>query len=150
MSDVKQTVGFLQRVPLFRGLKTRQLEHIAKRFVEREFAAGQAVVTQGQGGEGFFVIVSGKAEVIRERSDGTKAVVNTFGPTDFFGELALLDDAPRMAQVRAAEDCTLAVFFREDFLGLLQTHAGIASKISLQLARHIGQRLREAVHRYTV
>ena len=68
----------------------------------------------------------------------------------FFGELALLDDAPRMAQVRAAEDCTLAVFFREDFLGLLQTHAGIASKISLQLARHIGQRLREAVHRYTV
>ena len=85
MNDVKQTVGFLQRVPLFHGLKTRQLEHIARRFVEREFPAGQAVVTQGQGGEGFFVVVSGRAEAIRERSDGTKAVVNTFGPTDFFG-----------------------------------------------------------------
>jgi CRP-like cAMP-binding protein len=55
-----------------------------------------------------------------------------------------------MAQVRAAENCTLAVFFRDDFMSLLQTHAAIASKISLQLSRHIGKRLREAVHRYVV
>jgi CRP-like cAMP-binding protein len=64
--------------------------------------------------------------------------------------MALLDDAPRMAQVRAAEDCTLAVLFREDFLGLLHTHALIASKLSLALSHILGNRLREAVNRFVV
>jgi CRP-like cAMP-binding protein len=68
----------------------------------------------------------------------------------FFGELALLDNSPRSAQVRAAEDCTIGVLFREDFLTLLETHATVASKISLQLSRHIGKRLREAIHRYVL
>jgi CRP-like cAMP-binding protein len=54
----------------------------------------------------------------------------------------LLDDMPRMAQARAETACTLAVMARGEFLGLLETHAVIASKISLQLARHLGQRLR--------
>ena len=95
MNDLKQTVGFLQKVPLFQGLNNRQLEHLAKRMVERTYISEQPIVTQGKGGEGFFVIVSGKAEAFRERGDGVRVEVNTFGPTDFFGELALLDDGLR-------------------------------------------------------
>ncbi|MCK4316266.1 MAG: cyclic nucleotide-binding domain-containing protein, partial [Anaerolineae bacterium] len=87
MANVKETVGFLNRVPLFQGLKKRQLERLAHKFVPREYAAGQAIVTQDKGGEGFFIIASGQAEAIRERADGDKVTVNTFGPTDFFGEL---------------------------------------------------------------
>jgi len=68
MSDLKQTVGFLQNVPLFHGLNNRHLELLAKRMVDRHYAAGQPIVTQGHGGEGFFVIVSGKAEAYRERA----------------------------------------------------------------------------------
>jgi CRP-like cAMP-binding protein len=58
-----------------------------------------------------------------------------------FGELALLDGAPRTAQVRAAEDCVLAALSRADFGNLLETHARIASKIALQLARDLGHKL---------
>ena len=60
-----------------------------------------------------------------------------------FGELALLDDAPRAAQARAAEDCVLASLSRGDFESLLDTHAVIASKIPLQLARQLGRQLRD-------
>lgn len=60
-----------------------------------------------------------------------------------FGELALLDGTPRSAQARAEEDCVLAVLARADFVGLVETHAVIASKIALQLARALGQKLRE-------
>jgi CRP-like cAMP-binding protein len=60
----------------------------------------------------------------------------------FFGDLALLDNSPRSAQVRALDACELAVFFRDDFLALMETDAVIGYKISLALARHIGQRLR--------
>ena len=78
MEDIKTIVGFLHRVPLFHSLKNRQLETLAKRFVERSYPAGKVIVTQGQGGEGFFVIVSGKCQAVRERSDGEKVVVNHF------------------------------------------------------------------------
>ena len=58
-------------------------------------------------------------------------------------DMALLDDSPRTAQARAMENCELAVFFRADFLGLMETDAVIGYKISLALARLIGQRLRD-------
>ncbi len=60
-----------------------------------------------------------------------------------FGELALLDDAPRAAQARAADDCVLASLARGDFESLLDTHAVVASKIALQLARQLGRQLRD-------
>ena len=135
MADVKQTIGFLARVPLFRGLEKRQLERLAKRFVEREYAAGEAIVTQDKGGEGIFIIVSGKAEAIRERADGIKAVVNTFGPTDFFGELALLDDGLRTASVVTTEATKCLALARWDFLGILKEDADMGVVIAQELAK---------------
>jgi CRP-like cAMP-binding protein len=74
--------------------------------------------------------------------DGPQLVVE-LAPGSFFGDLALLDNSPRNAQARALDECELAVFFRDDFLGLMDTDAVIGYKISLALARHIGQRLRD-------
>ena len=54
------------------------------------------------------------------------------------------NNAPRSAQARAAEDCTLLVLFRGDFMGLMESHGLIASKIAMQLARYLGARLRNA------
>jgi CRP-like cAMP-binding protein len=142
MSDLKQTIGFLQNVPMFHGLNNRQLEHLAKRMVERVYAAGQPIVTQGQGGEGFFVIVSGKAEASRERSDGVKAVVNTFGPTDFFGELALLDDGLRTASVVASEPTQCLVLTRWDFLTALREGD---VEMSITILQELAKRFRRAL-----
>ncbi len=120
MSDLKQTTGFLQKVPLFQSLNNRQLELLAKRMVERQYNSEQPIVTQDQGGEGFFVIVSGKAQALRQRSDGVQVPVNSFGPTDFFGELALLDDGMRTASVIASEPTQCLVLTRWDFLSALR------------------------------
>ena len=135
MADVKKTVDFLNRVPLFRGLKKRQLERLAKRFVPREYVAGEAIVTQDKGGEGIFIIVSGQAEAIRERADGAKVVVNTFGPTDFFGELALLDDGLRTASVVATEATQCLALTRWDFLAALKQDVDMAITILEELAK---------------
>ena len=135
MADVQQTVGFLARVPLFRGLKKRQFERLARRFVEREYGSDEAIVTQGKGGEGIFIVVSGAAEAIREQADGTKTSVNTFGPTDFFGELALLDDGLRTASVVATEPTRCLALTRWDFLGVLKEDADMGVVIAQELAR---------------
>lgn len=141
MSDLKTTVGFLHKVTLFNGLNNRQYEHIAKRMVERSYAAGQAIVNQGQGGEGFFIIVSGKAEALRERSDGVKVNVNNFGPTDYFGELALLDDGLRTASVMALEPTTCLVLTRWDFLTALREDV----EMSILILQELAKRFRRAL-----
>ena len=141
MSDLKQTVGFLQNVPLFHGLNNRHLELLAKRMVDRQYAAGQPIVTQGHGGEGFFVIVSGKAEAFRERTDGEKVEVNSFGPTDFFGELALLDDGLRTASVVATEPTQCLALTRWDFLTTLRDDAEMSVIILQELAKRFRRAL---------
>ncbi|MBN2501831.1 MAG: cyclic nucleotide-binding domain-containing protein [Anaerolineales bacterium] len=135
MPDVKETVSVLDRTPLFRGLKKNQLERLARRFVEREYEEGKAMVTQGQGGEGFFIITSGHADVIRERLDGSKEKVNEFKTGDFFGELALLDDGPRTASVIATEATTCLVLARWDFFGVLKEDVDTAITILQEMAK---------------
>ncbi len=135
MSNVKETAQFLERVPLFQNLNYRQIEILAKRVVEREFPAGATIVTQGQGGEGLFVVAVGKAEAIRERRDGTRVTVNVFGPTDFFGELALLDDGPRTASVVTVEPTRCLVLSRWDFLAEVRQDAEMSVLILQELAK---------------
>lgn len=135
MVKIEETVGFLQRVPLFHGLNKRQLERLAKSFVERKYPAGKAIVAQGEGGVGFFIVVSGQAEAVREISDGTKVVVNTFGPKDFFGELALLDEGIRTASVITKEDTTCLALTSWDFTAKLKEDAEMAIVILQELAR---------------
>lgn len=135
MADEDKIVEILEDVPLFGGLRQRQLQRLARIFIERTCAAGEVIVPQGRDGYGFFVVVSGAAEAILEDSDGSTEVVNTFGPTDFFGELALLDNGPRTASVVATETTECLILPRENFLGLLRRDGDMALEIAIELAR---------------
>ncbi len=138
MANAEEKKQFLKKVPLFQGLKDKQLQRIADRMVERKYAAGDTIVKQGQGGEGFFVIVAGKAEAIRERADGDKTVVNTFGPTDFFGEMALLDEEGiRTASIKTTQPTDCLVLTRWDFIAILKQDAEMAVEILQELARRV-------------
>lgn len=142
MSNITETTVFLKAVPLFRGLSNQQLEHLAKRVVEREYETGQTIVSQGQGGEGIFVITEGKVTVQHENTSGEKTEVNLFKPTDFFGELALLDDGPRTASVIALEPTRCLVLTRWDFLTVLRENdAEMAISILQELARRFRRAL---------
>ena len=135
MAHEDRIVETLADVPLFSRLRRRQLDSLARIFIERTCAAGEVIVPQGRDGYGFFVIHSGAAEAILERSDGSTEVVNTFGPTDYFGELALLDDGPRTASVVATETTECLILPRENFLGLLRRDGDRAVEIMTELAK---------------
>ena len=141
MSDMEETTRFLAKVPLFQNLKRVQLQSLAKSVVPREYAAGEEIVTQGEGGIGLFVVVSGQAEAIHTRSDGTKVVVNTFGSTDFFGELAVLNDEPRTASVVAQEKTKCLVLTRWELLGKLKVDGEMAVIILQELVKRFQRTL---------
>jgi CRP-like cAMP-binding protein len=75
------------------------------------------------------------------RADGSKAVVNSFGPTDFFGELALLDDSPRTASVVTTEETVCLVLSQWEFLGALREDAEMGIVILQELARRFRRAL---------
>ena len=134
MADLEQAAQFLAKVPLFESLKKGQLQSLAKSMVDREYKAGEEIVTQGEGGIGLYIVTSGKAEAVHTRTDGSKAVVNTFGPTDFFGELAVLNNEPRTASVVAVEPTLCMVLSRWEFLGKLRGDADMAVVILQEMA----------------
>ncbi len=137
----EEMVEFLANVPLFQGLNNRQLKQVASRFVSRSYQPGQEIVTQGKSGFGMFTVISGHAEVVVELADGSKTVVNEFGPKDFFGEVTMLDGGPRTASVIAREKTECLVLGRVEFISLLHNDAEMATAISVALAK----RLRRAV-----
>jgi CRP-like cAMP-binding protein len=109
---------------------------------ERTYLANEVVFDEGEEGHAIYIVLEGEVAITRT-VDGKTAKIAQLGVGTFFGELALLDGAPRSADARAVNNSRLAVFFREDFLELLDTHGRVASKIARQLARHIGGRMRE-------
>lgn len=134
MTSVQDTVNILAVTPLFQGLKQRQLERLAQKFVERTYEADEAIVTQGKGGEGFFIITSGAAEAMRVRADGTKIVLNPLDEGEFFGELALLTDTMRTASVVTTEPTTCLALTRWNFIAMLREDADMAVTVLQELA----------------
>jgi CRP-like cAMP-binding protein len=103
------------------------------------------VFDEGEEGQALYLVMSGHVLITRMRSDGPQLEFE-LAPGSFFGDMALLDSSPRSAQARAIDECELAVFFRDDFLNLMQTDTVIGYKLSLAMARHIGKRLRDLIH----
>lgn len=132
----------LKRMFLFSELSRREIGVVHGFMHERTYLRGEVVFDEGEKGEAFYIVLTGSVLICRQGDMANP--IATLGSGKFFGELALLDDAPRSAQIRAADACTLLVLFRGDFLGLMQSHGWIASKIAIQLARHLGARLRAA------
>lgn len=125
----------LKKVPLFTALSQKDLKLVAKRGEDLEVPAGSVLVEQGSAGAEFFVIVSGTAKVTR---NGRK--VATLKAGSFFGDLALLDKAPRNATVVSETPMKVVVIAQREFAGLIEDVPGFARKLLAGMAA----RLREA------
>lgn len=142
-------LAILRRISLFGQITTSELRSICGLLHYRTYLKGEIIFDEGEKGQAVYFIMEGKVLICRQGRQ-VEGVIAELGAGQCFGEMALLDNSPRMAQARAAEDCTLNVLFREDFFKLIQTHSLIASKISLELARMMGERLRHTVNNYVL
>ena len=134
--------GPLCALSLFVNLTSAELKIVEGLLHERKFLKDEVIFDKGDDGQAIYIIIDGSVSIWPQGKPVDGHVIE-LGPGNFFGDLALLDNSVRSAQARAGMNTTVAVFFRADFMSLLETHGLIASKISLQLARHIGKRLRE-------
>lgn len=132
MATNKQIVHALEGVPLFSRCSARDLKGVARHVETLDIGAGRDVVRQGDDGDALFVVLTGSLEVNR---DGT--VVRSLVPGDYFGELALLDPAPRAATVTATEATELAAISVRMFKVLLREIPGLGAKLLADLAARV-------------
>ncbi|HKC91941.1 MAG TPA: FAD-dependent oxidoreductase [Candidatus Limnocylindria bacterium] len=85
------------------------------------FAPGDVVVSEGDAADRFYMVIKGEAEASHREPDGSETVLNRFGPGDYFGEIGLLNDAPRTATVRAKTSLELMALDRETFANLMKS-----------------------------
>jgi CRP/FNR family transcriptional regulator/CRP/FNR family cyclic AMP-dependent transcriptional regulator len=135
----------LASVPIFSGLAGKHLKRLSKLMVPRSFKAGDAIVHEKDQPAGFFVVVSGKVEVVRGAAGDRPQVLATLGPGEFFGEMALFEGQARSATVRALEDTECLAMTGWDFRAELNTDAEIAMAVLQTVVR----RLRELEARLT-
>jgi len=130
---------------LFSECSRAELKNIAHRARSETVAAGKVICDEGEVGQEFYVVVSGRADVVR---NGRKTA--EIGPNGYFGELALLDRLPRSATVKAATDMELLVIGQKDFNALLKESGGLTRKLLQATAARLrsadSQALSAAVH----
>lgn len=132
LATKKEKVEKLSSVPLFSELSQKDLGRLCDMSKETVHRAGQSVVTEGRGGVGFHLILSGEAKVVR----GGRTVAN-LGPGDFFGEMTLIDGAPRSATVFAETDLTTAVLSQWEFRPLVKASPDMAWKLIVYLTGRV-------------
>jgi CRP-like cAMP-binding protein len=133
--DIEQ---LLASVSLFHKLDKRHIRSLSRLVKTQTYPEDHYIVRQGQAGLGLYIIAEGRAQV----SQGTR-VLRELGVGDFFGEMSLLDDLPRTADIRTLVPTTCLTLAKWEFLGELESHPQMA----LPLLPVLSRRVRDAEER---
>jgi CRP-like cAMP-binding protein len=125
-------VDLIARVPLFAGLSKRELGQVASIADEIDLPADKLLIREGEHGREFFVLLEGEAEVTRK---GKKLATRHAG--EFFGEIALVSNLPRIATVKTSKPARALVIRDHEFRALLQRAPTIAVKVLQAVAERI-------------
>jgi len=129
----------LRNIALFSGLSETDMAAVSSLAVTRSFPKNTLVICEGDTSDSLYVVLSGKVKVFLSDEEGKEVTLNLQGSGEYFGELAILDEAPRSASVMTVEDTRLAVLSKAAFERCMEQHATIA----LVVMRGLACRLRE-------
>ena len=125
-------VELLRGIPLFANCSKRDLSSVSGIADEIDLSEGKELTRQGKPGREFFVLVEGTADVVKNNRK-----ISTLKAGDFFGEIALVSDAPRTATVRASSPVRALVVTERNFKRLLDEQPEIERKVLTALAERV-------------
>lgn len=129
---------FLKKVLLFAGLSDDTLRGLAQQLHRRTFRRGTMIFHKDQAGDALYVVASGHVGLFLPTEDGRELTVETAGPADVFGELALLDGRPRSASAKALETTNVYILNRTEF----QQYVAATPQFAVGLIELLSNRLR--------
>jgi CRP-like cAMP-binding protein len=137
MIDVRSMTDALAAVPLFGGLDEEGLANLIRGMRLRKFRRNETVFHLGDPGDALFIVMAGAIKITLPADTGDEAILATLRPGDFFGELALLDGAPRSATAVAIEPTETWVLPRDRFRELLATEPVMREAVLATMAAEV-------------
>ncbi|HET9736376.1 MAG TPA: cyclic nucleotide-binding domain-containing protein [Burkholderiales bacterium] len=134
------STAMLRSVPLFASFSEEPLRMLTTVVTRRSVTRGTIIMAAGDPTDSLYIILSGRLKVMMSDADGKEVILTILGPGEFFGEMGLIDDAPRSASVIAIEPCELLSINRRDFKKCLAENF----EMSMAVMRGLVRRLREA------
>lgn len=130
----------LKSVPLFAAFSEQQIGTLLNYVQHRSYPRNVFVMQAGDETDSLYVMLSGKVKVVISDDQGREVILGFMGSQDFFGEMGILDDAPRSASVYTLEPCEMLRLSKAGFVNCLKENADVA----MLVIRNLVRRLREA------
>jgi CRP-like cAMP-binding protein len=149
--SLTQEVELLRNIPLFAKVEPAKLKLLAFTSERLTFRPGQVLCRQGEVGDAAFIVITGRADVLVDTSQGALKVAE-IGPNEIVGEIAILCDVPRTATVAATEELVTLKVSKDLFFRMVTEFPSMAIGIMQELAHRVElttRRLREASARDT-
>jgi CRP/FNR family transcriptional regulator, cyclic AMP receptor protein len=140
----------LAKVPLFSFLPETERERLGRLLRPRRYARGEVIFLEGDAGTALCLIAEGEVRIQLTGTDGREIILNSYGPGELFGELALLDGEPRSADAIAQDTSRVFWLQREDFAAFLDAHPRAAMMMLASLSyrlRHTTRAVQDATFR---
>ena len=144
-TDIKDV---LLSIPTFSKLSKTQLKKLIELTHNRFYEAGEHIFHQGDPGIGLYIIREGEVLISQTTPDNEQYDIIKFTRGDFFGEMALLDNAKRSASAVAQKDSTLTVLFKSDLDDFMDKYPRIGVEILRGMAQILAARLRNVNEEY--
>ncbi|MEW6711907.1 MAG: cyclic nucleotide-binding domain-containing protein, partial [Candidatus Riflebacteria bacterium] len=130
-------IDILKNIPLFNGLEESDLKKISEVVKERSLPAGTILFKEGEKGDAFYLLKKGSVEVYKNDGGGEKKVgaISHNDESSFFGEMALIEGAPRNATIKTSTECNLLEIDKLNFDMLLRLNSFIALRIMTALTK---------------
>ena len=140
MTNLAVNTTILKTVPLFSLFSDHELATLFPAIQHRSYPRHSFMLRAGEKTDALYIILSGKAKVVIDDGDGREVTLTTIGPSEFFGEMSLIDEKPRSASVEALESCEVLYISKPAFMACLKDNFDAA----MLILKNVVARLREA------
>lgn len=147
MSTTAESIEILKDKALFADFSVEELQQFLELTDPISAKPGEVIVKQDDPGDCMYIMVKGRARVVH-RKEGHTIELATLKPGDFFGEIALVDEGPRSADVQAIEDCVLLKITQAVISAVAGVYPTAAFKFLIAIGRIMVERLRRSTQRY--
>jgi CRP-like cAMP-binding protein len=130
---------------MFKGVKPEVLIELSKEMVSRRYNVGDIVVKEGTANNLMFIIESGTVDVVKNLGKKNEIIVTKLGAMQSFGEMSLIESAPRSASIRVSEPACILGLSAPALLRMSRKHPDAYAKIIFNLAKDLSKRLRQMV-----
>jgi CRP/FNR family cyclic AMP-dependent transcriptional regulator len=139
----KAVVDLLTEIPIFDQIRSDDIKILARHMNFMDFKPGEVIFSEGDRGDFVCFVTKGSLDVLKRNENGNNIEIASLGKGRSIGEMAIIDDFPRSATVRAKTDSTLLILTRNGFEELLEKYPQLGIKLLKGLARLLSMNMRK-------